>query len=168
MPEDKLLENLIKILGYECKAYAKILTVAEKKTDCLVKNDMEALSSVTEEEKKAAEKTGELSYAREQILSGICRALGEDEKTMTLEKLREHIDEPYKTELQKTGAKLSQIVKKLQKINEINRRLIENAVNYIDFNLQLLSSPGPEASIYSRNGKEVSRTGGRRTLDVKY
>ncbi|NLU52789.1 MAG: flagellar protein FlgN [Clostridiaceae bacterium] len=168
MADKALVENLIKVMQYEYKAYSAVLEIGIKKTDCLVSNDVEGISDITEEEKKVAEKTSQLSKAREEIVRQICNELGEDYKTFTMSKLEEKVDEPYKTQLKDVGKKLSEVVKKLSDRNDINRKLIENALKYIDFNIQLLSSPQPEATTYGKTGDEVSSKMKRSMIDFKY
>ena len=48
MPDKNLAENLITALRYEYKTYSEILKLAESKTDSLVKNDVDAIVSLSE------------------------------------------------------------------------------------------------------------------------
>lgn len=168
MPDNILVEKLIKVLQYEYKTYSAVLDLGIKKTDCLVSNDMDGITAITEEERKAAEKTSQLNQAREELVQQISSDLGEDYKSFNLKKLEEKIDEPYKTQLKDVGEKLSAVIKKLSDRNDINRKLIENALKYIDFNIQLLSSPQPEAPTYGKTGNEVSNGMKRSVIDFKY
>ena len=68
MSDVKLAENIITALQYEYKTYLEVLTVAETKTDCLVKNDAQAIASITEQEQKLADQTVKLNQVREQLL----------------------------------------------------------------------------------------------------
>jgi Mg2+ and Co2+ transporter CorA len=168
MPDGKLLENLIKTLQYEWRTYSGLLKTEEKKTDCLIKNDIKTLNEITEEEKKAVEQVRMLSSAREQLLAKFCDDNGQDYKTFTLTKLIEQVDDPYKKQLKDIGQKLNAAVNKLSARNKINQKLTENAIKYIDFSLQLISSPGPETPSYGRTGHEVLNTHKRSMLDVKF
>lgn len=168
MQDNKLIENLIKALQYEYRTYLSILEIAEKKTDCLISNDMAAISAITEEENRAIERTGQLNQVREQFLAKLCEELGQDYKTFTLEKLKEQVEDPYKKHLEEVQGKLRQVVVKLSARNGINQKLIENAIKYINFNMQLIASPQPVVPLYGRTGQEVSQNTKRSTLDLKF
>jgi len=62
MSDKNLAENLITALRYEYKTYLEILKLAESKTDSLVKNDVEAIVTISEKERKMAERTLKLKH----------------------------------------------------------------------------------------------------------
>lgn len=165
---NKLLENLIGILQLELSIYEELLELGEKKTGFLVTNDIEQITAITKEENKAAIKTRELGKAREQTLEQLCRITGDDHRSVTLSRVSEISGETYKKSFQVIGDKLFHTIMKLKARNEINQNLIENAISYINFNMQLISSPRLEATSYGPNGKEVSSTDSRAVLDLKY
>ena len=152
----------------EYKIYSGILKIAERKTDCLIKNDIKALSAITEEEKKAAERTSQLNLAREQLLEKFCEETGQDYKKFTIEKLKDQVEESYRNPLEEIHEKLSQVLNKLSARNGINQKLIENAIKYINFNMQLIAAPQPVIPLYGRSGQEISHNNKRSTLDVKF
>ncbi|HHW23084.1 MAG TPA: flagellar protein FlgN [Clostridiaceae bacterium] len=168
MPGDLLAEKLIKALQYEYRTYLEILKIAEKKTDALVKNDAVEVSKITEEEKVMAEQTVKLNQVREQILRSLAEAYDQDYKTLTIEKLKQIVEEPYKNQLGDLQKKMSDLLGKLKTRNGINQKLIENAIRYLDFNIQLLAGPEPAAPTYSKSGTEVSGSSKRSLLDVRY
>lgn len=51
--------------------------------------------------------------------------------------------------------------------NGINQKLIGNAMEYINFNLELLAAPAPEAPVYGKTGAEVSSGRKRSMLDIR-
>lgn len=168
MPDNNLAENLITALQYEYKTYSEILKIAESKTDSLVKNDVEAITAISEKERKMAEQTLKLNQAREQIIKSLAERLNEDYKTLTITKLSMLLKEPYKKQLEKIQKEMSALLAKLTARNEINKKLIENAIKYLDFNIQLLTGPNPASSTYGKSGMEVSSANNRSMLDLKY
>lgn len=168
MIDNKLIENLIKALQYEYKTYLDILGVAEKKTDSLVKNDIAALSAITEEENKMAEQTVKLNQVREQLIMKLCEETKQDYKAMTIEIMKELVSVPYKKHLSDIHEKLKDVISKLSVRNGINQKLIENAIKYINFNIQLIASPQPAVPLYGRSGQEVAQNNKRSMLDVKF
>ena len=168
MTDNKLIENLIKALQYEYRTYQGILKLAERKTECLVKNNTEELQTITEEEKQAAEQTFKLNQVREQIIVKICEETGLDYKTMTLDVLKQQMPAQYQKALIDAKDKLNEVVNKLIARNGINEKLIDNAVKYIDFNMQLISSPQPSVPQYGRTGNEVNNNTKRSILELKF
>lgn len=168
MSDVKLAENLITALQYEYKTYLEILKIAETKTDYLVKNDVQALTSITEKENKMAEQTVKLNHVREQVLKSLAEKYDQDYKTLTITKIKNLVKEPYKSQLDEIHTKLSDLISKLSLKNEINNKLIENAIKYLDFNIQLITAPEPTAPTYGKGGVEVSQTNKRSMLDIKY
>ncbi len=168
MPDKNLAENLITALRYEYKTYLEILRIAEIKTDILVKNDAEAIVTISEQERKMAEQTLKLNQAREQILKTMSERLNQDYKTLTIAKLKKILKEPYKKQLDEIQAEMSELLTKLSARNEINKKLIENAIKYLDFNIQLIAGPDPSVSTYGKSGLEVSPNNKRSMFDLKY
>jgi len=168
MPDNNIVENLITVLRYEYRTYSEILKIAESKTDSLVKNDVEAIAAISEKERKMAEQTNKLNQAREQILKSLAERLNEDYKTITIAKLSKLLKEPYKNQLEEIQKDMSDLLAKITARNEINKKLIENAIKYLDFNIQLLAGPDPVSPTYGKSGLEISTANNRSLLDLKY
>lgn len=168
MSDVKLAENLIMALQYEYKTYLEVLKIAETKTDSLVNNDAQAIASITNDEQKMAEQTVKLSQVREQILKAFSQKYNQDYKTLTIGKIKDLVKDPYKSKLNDIQEKLSNVMSKLYSRNEVNKKLIENAIKYLDFNLQLITAPEPATPTYGKSGLEEIRSDNRSMLDIKY
>lgn len=168
MSDKNLAENLITALRYEYKTYLEILKLAEDKTDSLVKNDVEAIVAISEKERKMAEQTLKLNQAREQIIKALAQRLDKDYKTLTIAELRTLLKDPYSTQLNEIQTEMTELLRKLSARNEINKKLIENAIKFLDFNIQLLAGPDPASSTYGKGGLEVSSNNSRSMFDYKY
>jgi len=168
MPGEVLIEKLIQVLQYEYRIYQEILKIAVEKTDALVRNDAAEIANITEKEKEMADRTVKLSQAREQIISSMAGEYGLDHRQLTIETLKQIVEEPYKNQLGEIRDKMIDLLGKIKTRNEINRKLIENAIKYLDFSIQLMAAPAPAAPVYGRSGTEVSGNGGRSLLDVRY
>ena len=55
-----LIEELIMVLGEEERIYSEIIPLAEKKTRIIVKNDLQSLTSITEEEQALVSRISKL------------------------------------------------------------------------------------------------------------
>jgi len=166
MPDARLTANIVKTLKYEQQIYSRLLKLAEKKTEYLVGNDISKLSEITEEEGRLAEQGRQLARVREQYAKELNEALGL-KAGASLEEAERLLDGPQAAQIAEIRAKLKETVMKLMLRNGINQKLIKNAVEYINFSLELLAAPAPEAPVYGRNGAEVSSGGKRSMLDIR-
>lgn len=168
MSDVKLAENLITALQYEYRTYREILKIAEGKTDSLINNDAQAIASIVEQEQKYAEQTVKLNQVRERLLQTFAEKYKQDYNTLTISKVKSIVKNPYKKELDDIQKKLTDLLAKLKSRNEINKKLIENAIKYLDFNLQLITAPEPATPNYGKSGLEENKSGNRSLLDIKY
>lgn len=168
MSDVKLAENLITALQYEYKTYLEVLKIAETKTNYLVKNDAQAVGSVIEQEQKLAVQTVKLNQVREKLLQTFADKYNQNFNTLTISKVKSIVKNPYKRQLDDIQKKLSDVLAKLQSRNEVNKKLIENAIKYLDFNLQLITAPDPATPTYGKSGLEDSKSNNRSMLDIKY
>lgn len=166
MADVRLTENLIKTLEYERRIYSQLLKHAEKKTEYLVSNDTSKLSEITEEEGKLVEQGKQLARVREQYATQLNQALGLDSNA-SLEEAEKHLPGPQAAQIADIRTKLKETLVKLMLRSGINQKLIENAVEYINFNLELMAAPAPEAPAYGRTGAEVSTGRKRSMLDIR-
>ena len=167
MVDTKLVDNLIKTLQYENRTYAVLLSIAEKKTEYLVENDTALLSGITQEENQLVEQTKQLSKVREQFIVKLCEAMGVTNKG-SIEDIKVHLSKAQASTLGDIQKKLKETVMKLIVRNGINQKLIENALKYINFNLEIMTSPAPEVPVYGKSGEEVSPNRKRSMLDIKF
>lgn len=167
MLDAKLVGNLIKTLQYENHTYAGLLNLAEEKTEYLVKNDTVSVSKITADENKMVEQAGQLGKVREQCVLKICEELCFD-KINTIDEIRKSLPKGQGDTLGGMREKLRETVLKLVVRNGINQKLIENALKYINFNLELMASPAPETPVYGKSGQELPAGRKRSLLDIKY
>ena len=168
MPDNKLIEKLITALQYEYRTYLEIYKIAEAKTDALVKNDASEIAVITEKERAMADQTLKLNKVREQILSSLAEDYNQEFKLLTLDKLIKLVNEPHKKQLGEIQIRMTELLGKLIAKNNINKRLIENAIKYLDFNIQLIAAPEPAVPTYGRSGTEISGGEKRSVLDIRY
>ncbi len=163
----KLVQKLIKALEYEEATYGRLLSLSEKKTEYLVKSDTAALSQLTEEENQLIDQTRQLSKVREQLIAMLYEG-NADMKDATLENIKNSLPQDQAAAMGRIQRKLKETVLRLASRNSINQRLIEKAIQYIDFNLELITAPRATTPIYGKSGEEISGGHKRSMLDIKY
>jgi len=161
------VDNLIKVFEYENKLYAQILEEAENKTDVIVKGDVNSLQETVLREQKIIKELDKLKDAREQIITQISRKLCKKPKEITVSYLTSILPEEKAKRLSSTRDSLKETIEKLKVKNEVNEKLLNNAIDYVNFSLNLLMQPNPQTTQYGRKGVEKQIKGGN-VLDIKY
>ena len=148
------MENLITILENENSEYEILLELSKKKTPVIIKGDLEMLQKITDEEQIVVSRINQLEKKREESIHDIANVINKDVKTLKLinliQMLEKRPDEQKK--LSKVHDKLSQTVSNMARINEQNRELIKNALEMVNFDLNLVQAmrTAPETANYNR------------------
>jgi len=159
-----LIEELIDTLTREADIYEQMIPLAEKKTQIIVANDLEALQAITEQEQVAIEQVGALERKRQEVIVNIGIVLNRNPSTLnfrTLIKLLAKQTEEQK-KLRELHDRLRRIVGRLSDINKKNKALIEQSLEMIEFNINFIQStwrsPGgyQTGSQYGKGASEIT------------
>ncbi len=168
-----LMENLIEILNQEGAGYEELLALSQKKTPVIVRNDLEELQSITDDEQSLAGKIVHLEKKREEITADIANVLNKDVNTMKLQNLIDMLAgrPAEQARLAEAHDRLRSAVRALQRTNEQNKELLANALELVEFEMTLLQAAktAPETANYTRDaynlGSQMGASGGG--FDVK-
>jgi len=128
---------------------------------------VQALEETTIREQKIVKELEKLNSAREQIVVQIARKLGKKPAEVTASCLAEILPEDKAKKLLSVRDSLRETIEKLKARNDTNQKLLENAIEYINFSLNLYMQPAPQTTQYGRKGAEKQINGGS-VLDIKY
>ena len=149
-----LMENLIEVLDLESTEYENLLGLSMKKTPVIVAGAMEELAKITDEEQSVVSKISRLEQRREEVFADIANVINKDVKTLKLSDLIEMLasrpEEQQK--LARVHDKLSSAVHEVKRVNEQNRILIENALEMVEFDMNMLQAMknAPETANYNK------------------
>lgn len=133
-----LLETLLGTINEEIKIYDELLAIGKEKKNVIVKNDVEVLKQMNTVELSLTSKLKKLSVKRLENFEDIKMVLGLSGE-VTLMNIAEKLkNEDDKKQLLKVREQLKNISKELGAINQINRNLIGNSLDYIDFSINLI------------------------------
>ncbi|NLO38644.1 MAG: flagellar protein FlgN [Ruminiclostridium sp.] len=161
------IDNLIKVLEYENKLYGQLYSIAENKTGLVVKSEVDSLQELVGKEQKLISELNKLQDVREQIIGQVAQTIGKDPREVTISQLAAYLPQDQAKKLTCSRVKLKETVRKLTDKNDLNQQLIKNALEYVDFSLNLLTQPAPQTPQYGRKGNETGAKG-RGILDIKY
>ena len=149
-----LMENLMDILEQENKEYKALLDLSMKKTRIIVSNDIVALSAITEEEQKQVDRINVLDKQRAVAMQDIANVMNMDVQTLKLGKLIEMLAGRPAEQRRLTEVKdaLHETTQNMARINAQNKELLENALELVEFDLNIVRGlkAAPETAEYNR------------------
>ncbi len=151
-----LMENLIDILNEQYDAYSTLVELSRKKTPIIVSGSLEDLQKITDEEQDAVNVVNDIDKKRIEIMGDIANVLNQDINNLKLSNLVELINTrpEEQAKLNEARGKLIEIGKELKTVNERNRELLENALEMIDFDMNLIQAmkQAPQMGNYNSGG----------------
>jgi flagellar biosynthesis/type III secretory pathway chaperone len=167
-----LMEELFTVLDSEREIYEQLIPISERKTQILVKGDLQELEEVTEKEQLLVDKVTALGNKRESILTNIGIVLNKDAGTLDLGSLAKLLEKQpeEKKKLIELHDSLKTIMRRLVSINEKNKNLIENSLEMIEFNMNFIQSTrmSPGVNNYDKNASSSYDTAySRGAFDAK-
>ena len=149
-----LMEVLIDVLEKESQEYEELLTLSMKKTPVILSEDLEQLANITDEEQIIVSRINHLDNQRNEAVNDIANVLNKDvEKLKIVDLIKMLAARPEEQEkLAAVFDKLQENVRRVKRINEQNRELIQEALELVQFNMNVLQAmnKAPETANYNK------------------
>ena len=149
-----LMEVLIDVLEKENQEYERLLVLSMKKTPVIVSEDLDELSKITDEEQIIVSRINHLDAQRNEAINDIANVLNKDVDHLKIVDLIKMLAaRPQEQEkLAVVFDKLQENVRNVKRINEQNRQLIQQALELVQFNMNVLQSvnKAPETANYNK------------------
>lgn len=168
-----LMENLIDVLKKESSEYEGLLELSQKKTPIIVSGDLEQLQKITDEEQGIVSTINHLEKLRTEVTADIANVLNKDVKNLKLADLIQILaDRPAEQNaLAEVHDRLQTSVRGLQRVNEQNKELLKNALEMVEFEMNLMQAmkAAPETANYNRGAYSAGDTMGvaNKSFDAK-
>ena len=136
------MENLISTLNEQYDAYVAHVKKSKKKTPIIVSGALEELQKITDEEQIAVAVINTIDKQRLELMADIANVINRDAKTLRLSDLITLIQgRPEEANaLESVRTKLINVGKDLKTVNERNKALLDNALEMVNFDLNLVQS----------------------------
>jgi flagellar biosynthesis/type III secretory pathway chaperone len=157
------LEELITI-------HVQLVQTAERKKSILVQGDIDALSKLIQEESKLVRQLGKLEEERMFQMNQYLAGKGIQAEEMTLTQFLSVIPSSVeREEVRILAEKLQSAVSKLKENNELNGKLIQDSLNYVNHSIELLTDSNDPMTYKSPTKKlnQPPSTPGRSFFDTK-
>ena len=151
---DSLAERLAEILEKEARLYQDAAAIAPKKTDVIVQGKIEELDSLVAAEQAIIIKIGKLESEREEAIGALSAELGRDLSNARLSEINAQLGENSFKRLDACQRTLVETLGALKDTNDVNAQLIQNALDYVNFSVNLIAS-GQAGNIYSQDGDDA-------------
>ena len=167
-----LMENLIDVLNRESNEYEGLLQISQRKTAIIVSSNLEEVQKITDEEQNMVNRVDALDHKRMEVTKDIATVLNRDVTKLTLTNLIEMLAaRPAEQQaLAEVHDRLSKTVHELQRVNEQNGSLLKDALEMVEFEINLLQASrlAPETANYNRGAYSAGDTMGvTRGFDAK-
>lgn len=155
-----LIEELILILEDENNEYEKLVAISKEKTSIIIKGDTNELQQMLVKEQLHVDRIVNLENRRADVVNDIGIVLNKEGKNLTIKSIVNLLVGQQKEQMKLASIhdKLKRTLKDMVIINDMNKSLIKESLEMIDFNINLINSLNqmPDLANYSKNAYSVS------------
>ncbi|MDR3120875.1 MAG: flagellar protein FlgN [Clostridiales bacterium] len=151
---DRIADRLADVLERETLLYRDASDISAKKTEVIVRGKIEELDSLVKAEQAIILKIGRLEGEREGIIGELSAELDLDLEGVTLSDINARLGEASFQRLDGCQKQLAATLGGLKDTNDMNAQLIQNALDYINFSVNLITSDQSGGNVYSPDGEE--------------
>jgi flagellar biosynthesis/type III secretory pathway chaperone len=149
------LELLQDLLVEQLSVYYHLFNLAQKERNALIESKFELLNDVITEKTGLVQVLESLERSRMELMVDLSVRLNLDSKNITLIHLADLVDQTTSERLLHLRKELTIIVRKLQKENDVNKRLMVHSINLMDNSINMLNSLGYREPTYIHTGQFV-------------
>ncbi len=162
----KSVEQLITVLKREYDIYRDYIDLAKKKKEIIIKGNIKELDHITGLEQDMILNMGKVDKIRVAIVGNLLNELKVKE-VGSIGELVPYLEERDRTQLMGLKDKLDKVLQEIQELNELNGKLIQQSLEYIDFNINLATSANTQGSTYGNRADEKNVKSKPNVFDVK-
>jgi flagellar biosynthesis/type III secretory pathway chaperone len=159
---EQYADQFIGTLNRYIDTYQQLVTLAKAKTQILVAGDIKGLDSLLMQETELLLAAKKLESQKNKLV----QTWGQDEKwtsdDITLEFIIIQLSPAYKAEVEKSTVQLKSLIQELQGINKTNGELIEQALQFVNYTLEVMTSANTGGATYGSDG----HMGGKQAFKV--
>ncbi|HWR45790.1 flagellar protein FlgN [Sporomusa sp.] len=159
-------DKLIILLNQTLELYQALLKLSQKKRDILVEAKPHDLDLLTRQEEVLIIEAGKLETMRLTLTRELAAAAGLAPGETAWSALIECADSETSNKLKALSEKFDRVTRELVEINELNTKLIEQSLDFINYNINILSQSavGPT---YVPKGQTAPSGPSRSILDTR-
>ncbi|MCT4619795.1 MAG: flagellar protein FlgN [Marinisporobacter sp.] len=149
----KSTEQLILALSKEYEIYQDYLNLAKKKKAVIIEGNVKELEKITQQEQDSIRNIGKIDQIRTAIVGNLLHELN-IEYVENIMELANYLDSSYREKVVTLKNRLGNLLREIQHISELNSKLIHQSLDYIEFNMNMVTSLNTEGSTYGDQATE--------------
>ncbi|WP_433944328.1 flagellar protein FlgN [Paenibacillus sp. SN-8-1] len=163
------VQALIDSLGQLEDAHLTMLEWAEKKRDAIMKNNVEELIGILNQESRIVKQIEKLEDVRMTACYAFLQERGvKSQLNLTITELSRLVFDPEeKKALLDMQKKLSNTLYRLKELNDLNQKLIEQSLTFLDYSLDLLVGEPEQAATYQHPADKSGGSGRPGLFDTR-
>jgi flagellar biosynthesis/type III secretory pathway chaperone len=156
-----MINNLLEVLGQQAQTYEELYGLSQEKKDALVKDNINEIQKITDLENILLSQHGRIDKKRVQLMKDISLVLGVKDGSLDIPALINLLEgQNEQDELKQLRLRIRTALDKLAAANALNASLIENALDYIEYSLNVIrSSAMQEVQTYTVQGGMLKEEG---------
>ncbi len=166
-----LIEELITVFSQENEIYKELVLLSRDKSRIIIDKELEKLQEFTAREQKHLEKLVNLEKKRLEVMDDIALVLSKKPEDLTVKTIIALLDgqEKEQSVLVKIHDELGRTLKDIQFFNEMNKNLIEQSLDMIEFDLNIYMGmhQAPEVANYTKTATNAAPTLEHGVFDAK-
>jgi len=160
------LNQLLATMEEQVKFMTDLTALSQKKAVVLVDGNLDELDILLRGEQALIWQMGKLEERRFRLQVEIAAEVGIHPSQLTLDRLVQSVPAEFGARCRDIAERYGATATTLSQANQLNTELVQQAMAYVDFSLQLLGARGPAtAQVYSPQGQRDPKTGALRRLD---
>ncbi|PAB59370.1 flagellar protein FlgN [Anaeromicrobium sediminis] len=149
----KSTEQLIVILKKECEVYEEYMKIADEKTKLIIDKKINLLDKMTIREEKIISEVRKIDTVRNLIIGNLLKERNVH-KIDKLEDIIHMVEMKYSKVLLELKNRLEKVLMEIKRLNDLNEKLINQSLDYIEFNVNLYSSLKSTQVVYKENNND--------------
>ncbi|WP_168123431.1 flagellar protein FlgN [Paenibacillus sp. HB172176] len=154
------IEQIVNVLQELTDEHRQLVEYSKAKTEGIKQNNLDAISYISNKEKKALERIISLEQHRSLLVGKylVSQRISGSERSFKMEKLIQYVYlAEEKQKLQQLWRELNAVISELQNLNEFNQQLVRMTLDYLHFTQDLLLGPEDEDVTYHRAVKGLTQ-----------
>jgi hypothetical protein len=152
-----MMEQLIILMAEQLSRYEDLLALSKEKRGVIIANDIEGLQKITHLENILVSQNQKLEKKREGLIADIALVTGKKTSDVTLQGLVELMEgQQEQAQLTDMGKRISHVLDALSEENGNNASLIDNALDYIEYSINIIRSViEKDTGLYNAKGEPL-------------
>ncbi len=163
---EKSIQQLKNTLIKENQMYTNVLRLAEEKTKVIVAGDIKTLENITKKEQQFIMTMSTFEKVRRSVLTNIAENLNTEEISSVSELIL-FLEDDIGNTIDELRDKLLETIRDLKTINESNEKLLNQSLEYVNFNLEMITTSPEDGNKYNSTASENKKVKPINFFDMK-